>query len=245
MIGRLKQSMQAMEMLMKAQNVTANNLANINTPGYKAENLFYHAYKDKINGRTVATPEPYQNMDMRQGSLNKTGNPYDFGIQGPGFFEVRKNGQTLLRRSGHFRLNAKGYLVDKQGARVMGSSGPVQLPTLVNNGSNQSNNVKVAKDGTISINGEDYGQLKLVQVSNKQKVERLGNSYYSAPQNVISKSNVADSKILQGYQEASNVNPLTGLVNMTKNMRLFQTQQRAMRSMDKMLSQVTNKLGKY
>jgi flagellar basal body rod protein FlgG len=87
--------------------------------------------------------------------------------------------------------------------------------------------------------------LQLVQVKNPQEIERLGNSYYAAPGDLITQSNEAGSSIMQGYQESSNVNPLTGLVNMTENMRLFQSQQRAMRSMSKMLSQATNKLGRY
>jgi flagellar basal-body rod protein FlgF/flagellar basal-body rod protein FlgG len=246
MIERLKQSMQALEVMMKAQQVVANNLANINTPGYKAEKLFYRAFRDAIHGRTIADVEPYQGIDMQQGALNKTGNLFDFGIQGPGFFEVQKNGRMLLRRSGHFKLNPNGYLVDAQGARVMGVSGPIQLPALMDAGPTQTDtDINVAKDGTVSINGHDYGRIKLIQVKNPQEIERLGNAYYSAPGDLITKTNVAGSSIMQGYSESSNVDAMTGLVNMTKNMRLFESQQRVMRSMNQALSQATTKLSRY
>lgn len=246
MIERLRQSMQALEVLMKAQEITANNLANINTPGYKAEELFYHAFRDAIHGRTVASVEPYQGIDLQQGSLNKTGNPFDFGIKGPGFFEVQKNGHILLRRSGHFKLNPKGFLVDNQGAKVMGPSGPIQLPAMANSGSTQTGtNITVAKDGTIVVNGRDYARLQLVQVKKPQTINRMGNSYYSAPKNMITQSNVAKSKIMQGFIESSNVNSLSGLVDMTKNMRLFQSQQRVMKSMNETLAMTTTKLGRY
>ncbi len=243
MIPRLKQSMEALQVLMKAQEVTANNLANINTPGYKADHLFYRAFKNEMLGKAIETPEPYQNISMQQGTLNKTENPFDFAIQGQGFFGVQKNGEVLLKRSGHFRLNPEGFLVDEHGAKMMGTSGPIQLPDSMASLSNDD--IQVAENGTISIKGKSYGQIQLLGVKDSKKIEHLGNSYYSAPDGSITTLNQAGDKILQGYLEASNVDPLTGLVDMTKNMRLFQSQQRAMLTTNEVLSRVTNKLGRY
>lgn len=245
MIDRLRHSMRAMQILMKAQEVTANNLANINTTGFKASQLSFQAYMDELNGESISAVKINQTMDMSQGTLEKTGNPFDFAIQGPGFFEVQKDGQLLLRRSGHFKLNAQGFLVDEQGAGVMGRAGLIRIPALVNSNATQMGiEIDVAKDGIISVNGETYGQLTLVDVENYQEIEHRSNSYFWAPEELKIQAN-QKSQIIQGYQEMGNVNALTEMVDMTQNMRLFESQQRAMRTTSEMLSQATTRLGKF
>ncbi|MGD8427249.1 MAG: flagellar hook-basal body protein [Balneolaceae bacterium] len=246
MIDRLRQQMQALQMFMRAQEVTANNLANINTPGYKADKLFYRAFTDRLNGQSVSSVEPQQTLSMQQGSFESTDNPFDFAIEGNGFFQVEsRDGQQLLTRNGRFKLNAEGYLVDKNGARVQGEAGPIRLPQLVKSGALSSDtNIDVAKNGTIIIEGKEVGRLNIVQVDDMQKLQRRGNSYLAvSPDAVVNAGN--SSQIMQGYYESGNVNPLTEMVSMTKNMRMFESQQRAMRTTDEMLSQATNRLGKF
>lgn len=246
MIDRLRHSMRALQMLMQAQEVTANNLANINTPGFKADKLLFRAYMDQVNGENVSSVETARAIDLRQGTLEETGNPFDLAIQGQGFFEVQKDGQYFLKRNGHFKLDAEGFLVDEQGANVMGTGGAIQLPALIGGDATQASaDINIAKDGTITVNGEQYGQLSLVQVSDPQKLERRGNSYFWVPENMPAQAIESTGQIMQGYQEAGNVNPLMELVDMTKNMRLFESQQRVMRTTDEMLSQVTTRLGKF
>lgn len=246
MIDRLRHSMRALQMLMQAQEVTANNLANINTPGFKADKLLFRAYMDRVNGENVSTVETARAIDLRQGTLEKTGNLFDLAIQGQGFFEVQKDGQYFLKRNGHFKLDAEGFLVDEEGANVMGTDSAIQLPALLRGNATQaSTDINIAKDGTITVNGEHYGQLSLVQVSDPQKLERRGNSYYWVPDDMPAQAIESSGQIMQGYQESGNVNPLMELVDMTKNMRLFESQQRVMRTTDDMLAQVTTRLGKF
>jgi flagellar basal body rod protein FlgG len=240
--------MRAMQMLARAQEVTANNLANINTSGFKSDKLHFRAFMDKVNGENVSSVEAYKAINMGQGTLEKTGNPFDFAIQGTGFFEVQKDGQFFLKRAGHFKLDARGFLVDEQGAAVMGKSGPIQLPAFADSGSTRAGvDVEVAKDGTITVNDEAYGQLSMVQISDPQKLERRGNSYFRVPENMPAQAVEDDvqSQIMQGYQESGNVNPLAEMVDMTKNMRLFESQQRAMRTTNEMLTQASTRLGKF
>ena len=246
MIDRLRHSMRALQMLAQAQEVTANNLANINTPGFKSDRLLFRAYLDRVNGENVSSVETALDINLRQGTLEETGNPFDLAIQGQGFFEVQKDGQYFLKRNGHFKLDAEGFLVDEEGANVMGTGGAVQLPALMSGNSTQATrDINIAKDGTITVNGEHYGKVNLVQVSEPQKLERRGNSYFSVPEDMPAQAFESTSEIMQGFQEAGNVNPLMELVDMTKNMRLFESQQRVMRTTDDMLAQVTTRLGKF
>src|SRR6056297_88742 len=106
MIDRLTHSMQALQRLMKAQEVTANNIANLNTPGFKSDKLFYHSFIEQLNGEASSVVRPQQTINMAQGNFESTENPFDLAIEGEGFFKLELEGQELLTRNGRFRLNA-------------------------------------------------------------------------------------------------------------------------------------------
>jgi len=232
-------------MFMRAQEVTANNLANMNTPGYKGDKLFYQAFSDELNGQSVSGVSARQTMSMQQGAFEATNNPFDFAIEGGGFFVVENEEGQFLTRNGRFKLNSEGYLVDSQGAMVQGEAGPIHLPQLVKSGSTSTDvSVNVAKDGTVKVEGEEVGQLRIVQVDQVEQLQRRTKSYLSAPDGVEMVSDES-SQVVQGFYESGNVDSLTELVHMTKNMRMFESQQRAMRTTDDMLSQATTRLGRF
>lgn len=245
MIDRLQHSMRALQMFMRAQEVTANNLANINTPGFKGDKLFYRAFAENLKGERGPGVQTLQTMRMQQGTLESTSNPLDFAVEGEGFFVVENTEGQFLTRNGRFKLDSEGYLVDKSGGMVQGETGAIHLPQLVRSGSTSTDiTVDVAKDGTIRVEGEDVGKLKVVEVDQVSKLERRTNSYLYAPPGTAVEVDES-SQIVQGFYESGNVNPLTELVDMTKNMRMFESQQRAMRTTDDMLSQATTRLGRF
>jgi len=245
MIERLEAQMRAMQMLTKAQEVTADNLANINTPGFKGSKLFFHEFKQQVDGKEVSKTVPMQQIDLKQGMLEPTGNTFDLGIDGEGFFKVEEGGQQLLTRDGRFHVNSDGYLVNNQGARVMGTEGPVYIPEFLK-ASGESSPVKleVAKDGTIRINGQVNDRLGIVKIDDPANLERRGNSYFAAtsPGHLVGQD---AGSVMQGYYEKGNVEPLQEMVGMMRNMQMFESQQRAMRSTDEMLSQVSSRLGRF
>lgn len=237
--------MRAMQMLRKVQDVTANNLANINTPGYKGSNVFQKMVQQGINGQTVSRLMPQEQIDMQQGVLKPTHNPLDFGLKGKGFFVVKDNNGTHLTRDGRMHFDTDGYLVDGNGAHVMGDSGAVYMPEYMKatGGDVESAQVEVAKDGTIRLDNKVFDRLRIVKVNNTSKLEREGKNYLTAPE----KSLVDDqsSTVMQGYYEAGNVDPLNEMVDMMKTTKMFESQQRAIRSSSEMLEKVTNRLGKF
>lgn len=233
--------MQALEMLSHAQDVTANNLANINTPGYKAQKLFYQAFQKAVNGQVVDVPVAQETANPESGEMKKTGNPFDVAINGKGFFLVNYGGNEVMSRNGRFHVDPQGFLRDSNDAYVQGKSGSIYIPELQND---PNAKLQISKDGTIKLNGSVVDQLQLVGVSNYQNLTRLNNSYMTTKDGSIPP---ADNKstVAQGYYESSNVDPLKEMIAMTTNMRLFQTQQKTMQTMDQILGQVTSTLGKF
>jgi flagellar basal-body rod protein FlgF len=245
MIDRLQAQMQAMQMLTKMQDITANNLANINTPGFKGSNVFQKMVQERIDGKMVSRSVPQQQVDMKQGVLEPTNNPLDFGIKGEGFFVVKNENGMQLTRDGRMHFDSSGYLVDENGSSVIGDSGPIHMPEYLKATGEGAEKAKleVAKDGTVRLDNEVIDQLRVVQVEDTSQLERKGSNYLSAPQNALVDDR--SSTVMQGYYESSNVDPLNEMVDMMKTTKMFESQQRAITTTDQMLGQATSKLGKF
>jgi flagellar basal body rod protein FlgG len=237
--------MKAMQMLTKMQDVTANNLANINTPGFKGSNVFQKMVQEKIDGETVSRPVPQQQIDMQQGVLEPTKNPLDFGIKGKGFFVVKNENGLQLTRDGRMHFNSNGYLVDENGSRVMGDSGAIHMPEYLKATGENGDQAKldVAKDGTIRLDNKVFDKLRVVKVEDTAQLERKGSNYLNAPQQALVEDQ--SSSVMQGYYETSNVDPLNEMVDMMKTTKMFESQQRAITTTDQMLGKATQELGKF
>ncbi len=237
--------MQALQTLSRAQDVTANNLANINTPGYKAQKLFYQAFQKAVNGQQVDVPDTLETASSVSGEMQKTNNPLDMAINGKGFFLVNYDGRSVLSRNGRFHVDSKGFLRDSNDAYVQGKAGSIYIPELRSGATNAADTkVQISKDGTIRINGAVVDQLQLASVQDYQNLSRLNNSYMTTKDGSNPLPDT-QSTVSQGFYESSNVDPLKEMISMTTNMRLFETQQRTMQTMDQILGKVTSELGKF
>lgn len=246
MIDRFQAQMQAMQMLTKAQDNTADNLANINTPGYKGNRMFYRLITEQVDGKSVSKTVPMQQINLEQGVLEPTGNAFDIGIDGAGFFTVQDDGQSFLTRDGRFHLDSDGFLRNSQGANVMGANGAVHVPEYFQAMGREDGGVKleVAKDGTLRLNDEVYDKLRIVDVNDPSSLERKGQNYFKAP--ATSQVHVSErTNVMQGFYEKGNVEPLSEMVDMMRNSQMFEAQQRAMRTTDETLSQATASLGRF
>lgn len=246
MIERLQSQMQAMQMFSRAQEVTANNLANLNTPGFKADKMFHRMLTEEIDGRPVTRTVPMQQISLAQGELEPTGETFDFAINGTGFFMIEDDGQANLTRNGRFHLDSDGYLRNDRGGFVMGQSGRIHIPEFFHAMDHEQGEARleVAKDGTIRLNDEVYDQLRVVQVGEPAALERKGNAYFSAPGAMLMPQD-PDSEVMQGYFEKGNVQTLNEMADLIKNMQMFEAQQRAMRTTDELLSQANRALGRF
>lgn len=245
MTDPIKAQTQAMQMLQRVQDVTANNLANINTQGFKGSKVSYKVVQEEVNGESVTRTVASEQIDMSQGVLESTENPLDFAIKGKGFFVVDDGSGQKLTRDGRMHINADGYLVDGQGAQVMGDSGPVYLPQYMKGaGKNgEQAEINVATDGTIRLNNKIFDKLKIVSVKDTSALERKGSNYFSVAESEITDD--SSSRVMQGYYEAGNVDPLHEMVDMMRTTKMFEAQQRSIKTTDEVLNRVTTNLGKF
>ncbi|SMO95708.1 flagellar hook-basal body protein [Gracilimonas mengyeensis] len=245
MIDRIYAHMQAMQVLSKSQEATADNLANINTPGFKGNKMFYRMFKENIDGREVIKSVPMQRINLNQGVLEPTGNEFDLGINGDGFFMVEQDGQNMLTRDGRFHLDPDGFLVNGSGAKVMGNSGEIDLSDyFMAQGDGEMPKLEIAKDGTISLNDRPIDKLRMVNVEDSSQLQRKGSAYFTVEdESMLTDDNTGT--IMQGYFEKGNVEPLAEMVDMMQNTKMFESQQRALKTSDELLSRVSTQLGKY
>jgi flagellar basal body rod protein FlgG len=238
--------MRAMQLFSRAQEVTANNLANLNTPGFKKDKLYQRSFDDFIYEQSVREVELYQVTNMESGILEPTGNVFDLAIQGSGFFEVDAGGRKLLTRNGHFHVDKQGYLRNEKGHAVQGLSGAIMIPDSLLTGKleQQEQKIEIARDGTIRVNDTIVDQLKLVRVKNSTKLERLSDSYFALADARDAEIDT-ESLVNQGFLEKGNANPLEEMLAMQKNLRLFESSQRNMRSTDEIIAEVTTRLGRF
>lgn len=220
--------------LHQQMNIAANNLANMNTPGFKAQGALFIEYLNKAEGapqevlRQAINHGSYR--DLGQGSLQQTFNDYDFAIQGDGYFAIATEGGERYTRAGSFSLNANRELVTKDGELVQGEGGgALTIPA-------EATDISLGSDGVITTNVGDVGRLKIVNFDNPQALVEQGGNLYSAEGAAPLPSN---AKVVQGAVEASNVNPVIEMNRMIEVLRLYQgTQKMLMNDHDRIRSTI-------
>ncbi|MGH9478422.1 MAG: flagellar hook-basal body protein, partial [Terriglobales bacterium] len=169
-----------------ALDVLANNLANVNTTGYKGESQFYQALTAASGNQPLGALNTAINrfgvlggqaLDLAQGAIQPTGNPLDVAIQGPGFLTVQAKAGVVYTRAGSLQIGAKGVLETAQGDPVLGDLpkgklGPITVP---------SGKVSISSDGTLSVNGALVAKLHLTEFTPSTPLTPLGDAYVSAP----------------------------------------------------------------
>jgi flagellar basal-body rod protein FlgF len=210
----------------QALDTIANNLANSSTTGYLAErNVFSSVLTASGNASSSLLNRAINNygvlgqttLDMSQGALQKTGNDLDVALQGSGFFVVQTAKGPVYTRNGGFQVSSTGQLVTAAGDPVVGETGVI---TMV------PGPVSISADGTISSNGAVTGKLKLVDFPAGTALNSAGGTYYTAPAN--SAVVATDSTVQQGALESSNVNPVSGMVELISAQRSDEMMQRAL-----------------
>jgi len=222
------------ERAIEQLDITANNIANVNTPGFKKileEEMSQHvpnnrgdAYNLLVFPRFKAT-----HVLLEQGSLKETGNPLDLAIKGEGFFAVRTKAGELYTRNGHFFIDADGRLVDSKGNPVLDiADGEIFL--------DGAKPVTITKDGVVYQGNERVAVLKVVSFDS---VSPVGNSYYRGNGQPLP----TEAEVLQGYLEMSNVDPVKEMVELINAQRRFEIYGNLIRGLDR-LNHKSNEIGK-
>jgi flagellar basal-body rod protein FlgF len=210
-------------------DVVANNIANLNTTGFKADNALFEEYMmpgasaDSFTGsdRRVSFVQDRATWhDLSQGAVERTGNPLDIAIDGDGFLVVQTPRGERYTRNGALQVNAQGQLVTSEGFQVIGQNGPIQMQT-------QDTDIVVSQDGTISVKAgasattdQTRGKLRLVKVAGAQQLRKDGGSTFAAVAGVTPQE-VANPRFLQGTIEKSNVRSVIEMTRMIEVTRSY------------------------
>jgi flagellar basal-body rod protein FlgF len=207
--------------LQRQMDVVANNIANLNTSGFKAEDLLFEEYKMPVaRDRAFAfvdqqlsyTQDWATAHDMSQGAMVQTGNPLDVALEGEGFLTVQTPAGERYTRSGSLVVNSEGTLVDLAGNEVLGDGGPITFTAA-------DTDINIGRDGTISSSQGIKGKLAVVEFANPQELARDGSNLWSGgtPQPA------AATRIMQGSIEKSNVSGISEIAQMIRVQRSYQS----------------------
>lgn len=214
----------------QALDVMANNLANVNTTGYKGESQFYQALNAASNPSLGALNSAVnqfgilagQGLNLDPGSVNTTGNPLDVAIQGPGFLAVKTATGVVYTRAGNLKVSPAGQLVTAEGDPVLGGTDKQLKPITLPSGA-----ATISTDGTISVDGSLAGKLQLQEFAPGTPLTPLGDSYFSAPAG--SAHAATSSSLIPGALESSNVNAIGAEADLITLQRHFDLLERALK----------------
>ncbi len=236
-------------------NTIANNLANVNTPGFKRskiefQDLLYQKPRasgaEAGGGNVVPTGIEVGNGSrvaatgkvFTQGQLNHTGEQMDLAIQGDGFFEVqRPDGTLAYTRDGSFKLNAQGQVVTNDGMPVLSGFQAVPPGTT---------NISISETGEVTYqgaNGNTTFRLTVTRFANPGGLRSMGGNLYeetesSGAPEVGAPGELGYGSIMQGYSEASNVNIVEEMVNLIVAQRAYEINSKSIQTSDEMLQNI-------
>ena len=215
---------------MEALDILSNNLANSNTGGFKLDREFYSLYQGEqtmpANGQQATTLPVIQKgwTDFQQGLVTPTGNQLDLAIEGKGFFAVDGPSGPLYTRNGAFKLSPAGVLTTIDGYPVRAVSPDNQPPKKIQTVS--QNPIQISVDGTVQQDGQNLGQIQLMNFADTGVLNKMGNSYYRVDPKVKPTA-AKDATVGQGKIEGSNVAPAESAVRLVDLMRQYEMLQKA------------------
>ena len=247
----------------------ANNLANVNTPGFKRDQQVFKeyltAYEKQPNTITVpripASIESFYDVNggdmsfvdsagtytnFEQGTLKNTGNKFDLAIEGDGLFEVSTPQGVRYTRAGDFTVNNEGTLVTKQGFPVLrdGGVGAPAAGREIKFNLSQAD-VSISPQGEVFDGKNTLGKLALMKVGNKDALRKVGANMYTLKDNIDAQlASASESKVSQGMLEGSNVNIVREMTDMITATRTFESTQKAIQAYDTMNGKSVNEIPK-
>jgi flagellar basal-body rod protein FlgF len=214
--------------LERQMDVVANNVANVNTNGYKSDQSLFQEYlktgahEDNFIGpdRSMSyVQDSGTYKDLSQGALQQTGNPLDIAIDGGAFLAVQTAAGERYTRDGGLQINGQGQLVTVAGNQVLGANGPIVLqPT--------DHDINISPDGTITVlegSGRTdaiRGKLRVVSFTDAQKMLKEGSNLYSQGEGGAAQPDLK-AQVHQGFIEKSNVNSVAEMSRMIEVTRAY------------------------
>lgn len=214
----------------------SNNMANMNTQGYKREVYLSRGFQSFISPGITETAQAesasHSSRDYSAAPLKFTGSPLNLAIEGEGYFQLQTPQGVLLTRNGQFQINQHGQLVSAQGWPVM----------MKGNMTFDRADFQVKGDGTVVLSEQNQVQLDIVTADSKS-LEIAGPGIFKS--NGITSAVEKPSYVRQGYLESSNVNSLDEMVKLMTVTRHLESSQQLIRAYDEVLDSAINTLGEF
>jgi flagellar basal-body rod protein FlgF len=221
----------------------ANNLANVSTPGFKADDVTLTPRNPAlvagalpgVGVTSLGDAAVVQWTDFGQGAVRLTGRALDVALDGPGFMAVDTPAGTRYTRAGALDVNREGYLVTASGQPVLGDGGPLLVG---------SSRVTISAGGDIAVDGRRVGALRLVEFDRNVHMVKQGANLFAPADPAAAPRAARGTSVVGGALEASNVNAVGVMVNMIDVLRKYETAQRVIQTEDETTRRVTNDIGR-
>ena len=249
MLTGMYTAVSAMLDLQTSQTVITNNMANVNTTGFKAEKVIYKTFDDvlvqnndnHVNGKgtnqQLGILNPGVKVDeiktnYEQGNIIETGNKTDFAINGKGFFTVRdEEGNIFYTRNGAFNVNQQGYLVTSSGAQVLNSNNePIYIG---------ASNITVDNNNNLILSSGVVHRFNIVDFDNYDSLEKVGENLYTGQ----GARATNEYKVQNMAKESSNVDIIQSTADLMANLRAFEANQKVVQVMDSILGKMASEIG--
>jgi flagellar basal body rod protein FlgG len=242
---------------MHRLDALTNNLANVNTVGFKPHSVLVrqrdparaedglpllesNALLERLGGGAQLAPT---RISFTQGALRETGNPLDLAVEGQGFLVLRGDGnddarQVLLTRDGRLSLDARGTLVQSTTGRpvLSAASQPIRLDTTAE--------VRIDTDGRLFQNGAEVARLRVVNVPDPQRLSKQGDGQFALTNDALAGLSPSDALIKQGEVEGSAVNEIEALMQVQAAAGDARTNLAMIEYHDRLMDRAINRLGR-
>jgi flagellar basal-body rod protein FlgF len=235
----------------RQMDTVANNLANVNTAGYKGDIALFREYYNEFAGQDLESEEErfahdefispmmrggtsyvmpdHVSPSMARGIYKHTGNAFDLAIQSDGYFVVETQQGLRYTRNGQFNRDSSGYLITGSGDKVLGENGPIRI---------DGDSFSVGENGRVMVDGNEVDVLRIAGFPEETRLSKLGNSYW-APSSTAQQPQKPDKVEVHQYTlEGSNVDTVQEMVKMINVNRSYEAAQKLLRSLDELDEQV-------
>ncbi len=238
-------------------DVISNNIANVNTTGFKKDRVIFRAYPEMNIHRVddpvtegidrKVDPRPFigmlgtgvmvdeVNTDFSQGSINTTSNPLDIALNGEGFFAIQTPEGVKYTRDGSFSLNGNRDIVTKDGHYVLGENGQINL---LNDGE-----ITITGIGEIFVDGQYEDRLRVVVFGEQDLLLKQGDNLFTSTAQPTP-VNIEDTEVVQGALEGANLNTVKEMVDLITAFRAYEASQRVIRTHDETLDKAVNDIAR-
>jgi flagellar basal-body rod protein FlgF len=227
--------------LQRQMDVVANNIANLNTTGFKGESILFEEFIMPVARDQSFAPADQELSftqdwatihDLSGGAIEQTGNPLDIALEGEGFLTVETPAGERWTRAGALQVNAEGVLVNFDGHPVMGDGGEIRFDA-------NETTISIDASGAISTNAGAKGRLRIVEFAEPQQLAREGDNLFVGGTPAVAVA----TRVVQGAIEKSNVSGVTEMTEMIRVQRAYQSVAAMMERQDDIRRAAIEKLG--